>query len=415
MVRKVVCLLALVLPLLAADGIPLSEYRERRANLRKNLDGVMVVFANEQRDVDQLRDGIFQDPNFEYLTGWKDPGAALLVARDEEILFLPQRNERMERYTGRKLGAGDPDATARTGFDKVLPLFKLETNLVRLLEKGPKVYVLNYQPQVEKIRPLFGLHEEANAQPLIARLRMTKSEAELALIERAADASMEAHRAAWKRMKPGLFEYQIAATMEEVYHDRGCERNAYAPIVGSGPNSVVLHYSADRRRMDNGEVVVMDVGAECSSYAADITRTVPVGGKFTPRQREIYEVVLGAQKAAIAAIKPGVMMSGGPGSLQQIAKDYMDQHGKDLHGEPLGKYFIHGLGHHVGLDVHDASLPMTPLEPGMVITIEPGIYIPEEGIGIRIEDMVLVTANGGKVMTAALPKDPDEIERLVGK
>ncbi len=414
MVRKLLCLFGLVLPLLASDGIPLSECRERRANLRKNLDGVMVVFANEPRDVDQLRDGVFQDPNFEYLTGWRDLGAALLVSRDEEILFLPPRNERMERYTGRKVGADDPDAAARTGFDKVLSLAKLETNLVRLLGDEPKVYVLGYQAPVAKIRPLFGLHEEANAQPLIARLRMKKSEAELALLQKAADATMEAHRAAWKRMRPGLSEYQIAATMEDVYHERGCERNAYAPIVGSGPNSVVLHYSADKRRMDNGEVVVMDVGAECSSYAADITRTVPVGGKFTPRQREIYEVVLGAQKAAIAAIKPGVMMSG-PHSLQQIAKDYMDQHGKDLHGAPLGKYFIHGLGHDVGLDVHDASIPMAPLESGRVITIEPGIYIPEEGIGVRIEDMVLVTEQGARVLTGALPKEPDEIERLVGK
>jgi Xaa-Pro aminopeptidase len=167
--------------------------------------------------------------------------------------------------------------------------------------------------------------------------------------------------------------------------------------------------------MDSGEVVVMDVGAECSGYATDVTRTVPVSGRFTPRQRELYEIVLGAQKAAIAAIKPGIKLRGEGPSLHQIAYDYINTHGKDLHGEALGKYFTHTLGHHVGLDVHDPGDPGTPLEPGMVITIEPGIYIPEENIGVRIEDTLLVTADGAKNLSEALPRDPKDIERLVGK
>jgi Xaa-Pro aminopeptidase len=195
--------------------------------------------------------------------------------------------------------------------------------------------------------------------------------------------------------------------------EHGCEV-AYSPIVGSGPNGVVLHYSANQRRMDNGEVVVLDAAAECDSYASDITRTVPVGGKFSARQREIYLVVLGAQKAAIAALKPGVRLSGEGDTLTKLAKDYMDAHGKDLHGEGLGKYFVHGLGHQIGLQVHDPNLN-GPLEAGMVVTIEPGIYIEEEGIGVRIEDVVLVTENGAKVLSAALPREPDEIEKAVAK
>ncbi len=166
--------------------------------------------------------------------------------------------------------------------------------------------------------------------------------------------------------------------------------------------------------MDNGEVVVLDAAAECESYASDITRTVPVGGKFSARQREIYLVVLGAQKAAIAALKPGVRLSGEGDTLTKLAKDYMDAHGKDLHGEGLGKYFVHGLGHQIGLQVHDPNLN-GPLEAGMVVTIEPGIYIEEEGIGVRIEDVVLVTENGAKVLSAALPREPDEIEKAVAK
>jgi Xaa-Pro aminopeptidase len=160
--------------------------------------------------------------------------------------------------------------------------------------------------------------------------------------------------------------------------------------------------------------VLMDVAAECSGYATDVTRTVPANGKFTPRQREIYDIVLGAQKAAIAAIRPGVRMRGDPGALQEIAMEYINTHGKDLHGDPLGKYFTHGLGHHVGLDVHD-PMDNTPLKAGMVITVEPGIYIPEENIGVRIEDTLVVTENGSRNLSGALPREVSEIEKLVGK
>ena len=154
----------------------------------------------------------------------------------------------------------------------------------------------------------------------------------------------------------------------------------------------------------------MDVAAECDNYASDITRTVPVNGKFTPRQRDIYNIVLGAQKAAIEAIKPGVAMA----KLTTIAKEYIDTHGKDLHGESLGKYFIHGLGHPVGLDVHDpGGAQGAVLKENMVITIEPGIYIPEESLGVRIEDTLVVTKDGSRNMSGALPRDPDEIERAL--
>jgi Xaa-Pro aminopeptidase len=162
--------------------------------------------------------------------------------------------------------------------------------------------------------------------------------------------------------------------------------------------------------------VVMDVAGECGNYASDITRTLPASGKFTPRQREIYNVVLGAQKAAIAAVKPGMTIGRAtPDSLYKIAFDYINTHGKDSHGEPLGKYFVHGLSHHVGLDVHDASDTAAPLKAGMVITVEPGVYIPEENIGVRIEDVVLVTEKGPQVLSAALPSDPDEIERALAE
>jgi Xaa-Pro aminopeptidase len=160
---------------------------------------------------------------------------------------------------------------------------------------------------------------------------------------------------------------------------------------------------------------VMDAAAECDGYAADITRTVPASGAFSVRQREIYKIVLGAQQAVIAAVKPGMQLAvkDGPASLYRIAYNYIDSHGKDREGRSLGRYFTHGIGHQVGLDVHDADVPDTALSENMVITVEPGIYIPEENLGVRIEDMVLVTSSGAKVLSSALPKEPEAVERAI--
>ena len=409
---RIVLTLLLLLGSLFADGIPREEYQKRRADLRKSFNGVMVLFgAVESED---LHSGFFQDTNFLYLSGWREPGAVMILTAKEETLFLPPRDLHGELYTGRKLGPDDADAPQKTGFQKVLPRGALQAALSRALESESRVYTVPGDPQAQKIKALTVFHEDGDATREIAKLRMVKSATEIDLIQKATDATVAAHLAAWKAMKPGEYEYEIASLMSSTYFSRGCERHAYAPIVGSGPNSVVLHYSSNHRKMDSGEVVVMDVGAECSDYATDVTRTAPANGKFTPRQREIYEIVLGAQKAAIAAIKPGIHMRG-EASLQQIAMDYINSHGKDLHGEPLGKYFIHGLGHHVGLDVHDLSDQNAPLKAGMVITIEPGIYIPEENIGVRIEDTLLVTESGSRNLSGALPREVQEIEKLVGK
>jgi len=293
--------LLLLLGPLFGDGIPREEYRARRAELRRSLDGVMVLFgASESED---MRSRFLQDTNFLYLSGWRDPGAAMLLTKDEEMVFLPERNVRGENFTGRKIGPDEADAPKKTGFDHVLPRTAMETTFLRLLDHSRRVYTLPNQVEAQRLIQMAPLHEQVSAVAPIASLRMIKSPAEIELITKAVDATVAAHLAAWKRLRPGLFEYQIASTMEQNYFDRGCEGNAYSPIVGSGPNSTILHYMADRRRMGAGEVVVMDVGAECDEYASDVTRTVPVNGKFTAREREIYEIVLGAQKAAIAAAK----------------------------------------------------------------------------------------------------------------
>jgi len=403
--------LAVFLVPLASAKIPLEEFHTRRAALQKTLDGVLLLSSRAEG-----RDEVFranQEPNFLYLTGWDEPGARLLLTPSREILFLPHHNERLEHYVGKRTAANDPNARTITGFSEVLPIERFEAELDQALTTSEKIYTLLNTPFAEKLKILYPFRDVVEAAPMIAKLRMKKSPAELAEIQRATDVSLEGHRAAWKRMAAGLYEYQLQATLVDTFLEHGCEDVAYFPIVGSGPNSTVLHYSSNHRRMDRGELVVIDSAAQCDDYASDITRTAPVSGKFTKRQREIYEIVLGAQNAAIAAAKPGIRLSG-PVSLTQIAKDYMDAHGKDLHGEPLGKYFIHGIGHQVGLQVHDATVD-GPLEAGMVVTIEPGIYIPEENIGVRIEDVILVTENGAKLLSAALPREPDEIEKAVAK
>jgi Xaa-Pro aminopeptidase len=248
----------------------------------------------------------------------------------------------------------------------------------------------------------------------IEALRTIKSAGEIAFLRKAIDLSLDAHLAAMKMMRPGVWEYQVAATMVEVHGLGGSEAEGYAPIVGAGFNSTVLHYDKLARKIEDGDIVVLDVGAQYSGYSADITRTLPANGKFTARQREIYDIVLGAQNAAMAALKPGMnLCKSGDKSVFKISFDYINSHGKDQHGNKLGQYYIHGLGHHIGLDVHDPGAYCKALEPGMVVTMEPGIYIPEENLGVRIEDDVLITEKGYELLSKRLPRDPAEIEKIM--
>jgi Xaa-Pro aminopeptidase len=404
------------------------EFAARREELRTSIsDGVLVLFGNKESE--DLHYSFFQESNFYYLTGWEEPGAILVMTPEpekdapdaselkglpREILFLPRRLPSEEKWTGRKLGPSNPNAREITGFSTIMPAEQFESELQKLLGIYPSLYAIAGDPNAAALQQIAPMRVINDVKPTIARQRMEKSVEEIARIQRATDASIDAHRTAWRTIEPGRYEYQIAAVMVETYMAEGCRRSAYAPIVGAGPDSTILHYSRNSRRMDAGEIAVIDVGAECDHYASDITRTVPVNGKFTARQREIYDVVLGAQKAAIAAVKPGMTIGRKtPNSLYKIAYDYINMHGKDLHGQPLGKYFTHGLSHHVGLDVHDESDNDEPLAAGMVITIEPGVYIPEEKLGVRIEDVVLVTETGAKVLSSALPVDPGEIERAL--
>lgn len=440
--------LALSLMLLIAASLfgierqPNDIYRARRQAFAAQLQGgVFVLFAPTENEGPNDLFGFRQDDNFYYLTGLTDPGAALVIAPQAdkltlpegktsrpytEILFLPARNPVQEKWTGPKLNPETANAAQQTGFDRVLSQDVMPAELRKLLPIGrgsgpvwsfaaaPGVPSSSYAALEWLARDnVIANTHVADASKLIARLRQHKDAGEIELIRKATNASIEGHRAALRAIHAGVTEQQISALMQYKYLSAGCERAAYAPIVGSGFNSTTLHYSDNKNTLKDGDLVVMDVAGEYSMYASDITRTAPVSGHFTPRQREIYNIVLGAQRAVIAAFVSGKSMLNGtaPDSLDKVARDYISSHGKDLHGEALGKYFIHGLGHYVGLNVHDAGDYSVPLGPGAVFTDEPGIYIPEENFGVRIEDILYVDANGKLIdLTADLAHTPEEVE-----
>jgi Xaa-Pro aminopeptidase len=419
---------------------PNADYHVRREKLAaKTKGGAVLLFAAMEADGPNAVYGFRQDNNFYYLTGWRQPGAALLIvpASPEkpdsparpytEILFLPNHNYVQEKWTGPKLGPEDANARSITGFDKVEVLDNLRIELVNLLASRTPVFTDIVTPDdsstsTEAIEWL----KRANAfplgtsfqdvRPLLSSLRTFKDDGELELIRKAADASTAAQLAAFKNIKPGMGEQEVSALLQYEWSKRGCERPAYAPIVGSGFNSTVLHYSDDDGPIKDGDLVLMDAAGEYSMYASDVTRTVPANGKFTARQREIYEIVLGAQEAAIHAFQSGKSTLRGnvPDSLYKAAFDYINTHGKDSHGQPLGKYFIHGLSHYVGLAVHDDGDYNIPVGPGMVFTIEPGIYIPDEKIGVRIEDDFYVNRDGKLInLTGNLARTPDDVEHAM--
>jgi Xaa-Pro aminopeptidase len=424
----------------ALDRQPNTDFRLRRQSLASKANGgAVLLFASNEAEGPNDLYGYRPDDNFFYLSGWSEPGAALLIvgganSQDHsytEILFLPNHNPSQEKWTGPKLGADSPDASKVTGFDHIEVLDNLRSELVRLLPLRKATVFTDIVADDEisnSTAPLDWL-KRANAfpvgvsfqdvRPMLASLRTYKDSGEIERIRHATDASIAAHFAAMRTVKPGMTEREISALMQYEWGKRGCERPAYAPIVGSGFDSTVLHYSDDSGTMQSGDLVVIDAAGEYSMYASDITRTLPVAGKFTARQREIYDIVLGAQQAAAAAFRSGKshLRRDQSDSLHDVAYNYINTHGKDLHGEPLGKYFIHGLGHYVGLNVHDTGDYDVPLGPGAVFTLEPGIYIPEEKLGVRIEDILYVDQDGKLInLTGNLPHTADDVERaMAGK
>jgi Xaa-Pro aminopeptidase len=394
--------------------LPQSEYAARRrkllASLRKSLG---LVFAGEGGG-DHFR----PHPHFEYLTGITDePGAVLVldpthpVVSRRERLFLRPLNPEEDRWEGYRMEISQP-LRERTGFEAVFRLNLLPRFVTESAARCKSLSCLHPLAQYNQpVSPDLDIFQKiAQRAPgmviedrshLLAQMRAVKSKREVAMIQRAIDITAAGFDAGLKAIRPGMNEFQVQETIERAYRDRGSRRTSFSTIVGSGINSTVLHYGANDKTIEDGDLIVIDSGAVWNGYAADITRTVPANGRFTKRQREVYDIVLRAMEAAIKAVKPGAHLM----RIDKVARDIIKKAG-------YGDCFIHGTGHHLGLETHDIT-PDEPLRAGAVITIEPGIYIPDERIGIRIEDDVLVTSTGSKVLSAMIPKKADAIERLM--
>jgi len=259
--------------------------------------------------------------------------------------------------------------------------------------------------------------EVKDVAPMIDELRKVKSDGETTLVQKAIDITGMAEIEVSKMIHPGLYEYQLEGKILDTFVSNGAERVGFPSIVGSGIYSTILHYSENQNQIDDGALVVVDIGAEYKYYTADITRTFPANGKYTARQREIYQLVLDTQKYAQSQMKPGVTKLR---EMTQIARDYMKRsplRAKDLDGNEhtMDFFFIHGLSHYLGMDVHDVGDTSKPIQNGEIFTIEPGIYIQSEALGVRIEDDYIMTEHGAEKLSKHIPSEPDEIERLIAQ
>jgi Xaa-Pro aminopeptidase len=422
--------LLLLAPLLAASPlsaqagspggpVPVELLKARRAAFLAAMPtGVAVITSSKIRSVegDYPQDSDYREANdFFYLTGVESPGGMLVMVQPDSgkapgsaMLFLAPPPARPDPVSAARTAA-DSLGAALSGFEQVQPRRPMPRG--RGLAGAPAP-VDPMDAVIDSIAKAHNVARVANYRRTIGPLRAVKDADELRRLRRASEISAEAHREAMRQTRPGMQEYEVEAIVEYTFRRRGAERVGYPSIVGAGFNSTLLHYDLSRAPAKDGDVLLIDAAAEFGYYTADLTRTFPVNGKFTPRQAAIYNLVLGAQQAAIDALKPGITMA----ELNQISRKYMDEHSGTLCGDkPCTRYFIHGLGHMVGLDVHDINPNFTQLRPGMTLTIEPGIYIPEERLGVRIEDVLLVTEQGNENLTKAAPRTVADIEKLMAE
>jgi Xaa-Pro aminopeptidase len=428
------------------------EFARRRAQLMRLMGAgaiaILPAAPVRQRNSD-VEYNFRQDSDFYYLTGFPEPEAvAVLIpgrAAGQYILFTRERNPERETWEGRR--AGPAGATAQYGADDAFPISDIDEILPGLLEGRERVfYTMGLSPEFDqhviswvntlRAQARSGLHppqEFVALDHLLHDMRLYKSRAELQLMRRAGQIGADAHVRAMRFCRPGRMEFEVMAELLHEFHRHGADIS-YHPIVGGGANSCVLHYHENSSRLHDGDLLLVDAGCEYGYYASDITRTYPVGGRFSPEQRAVYEVVLEAQRAAIERVRPGNHWNEPHDAAVRAITQGLKRIGL-LKGPLAGlirdgayrKFFMHRTGHWLGMDVHDVGDykiedEWRVLEPGMVLTVEPGIYIAAGtrgvsrrfwNIGIRIEDDVVVTRKGCEVLTGGAPKEPDEIEALM--
>jgi Xaa-Pro aminopeptidase len=438
----------------AVRGRGPEEFRARRERFLQSIgNGVAVLAAAPElvksRDTEVL---YRQNSDFFYLTGFLEPDAvAVLTPHDPEhrfTLFVRPRDPERETWSGRR--AGVEGARERYGADAAYPIAELDERLKALVEPGDALWysiqadggemdarMLKLLAGYRRTRPRAGKGPWDLRDPaqLLDLMRVIKEPGELALMREAAELAARGHLAAMRAGRPGVGEWELQALLDQTFRAHSATSGTSFPaIVGSAANATILHYVTNQRRIEDGDLVLVDAGAEVGFYCSDITRVFPASGRFTPPQRAVYRVVLRALEAAIAAVRPGAPAN----AMHMAARAELVQGMIDLkllEGEPeelikeekFKRFFMHNTSHWLGLDVHDAGPyrgadgEPVPLEPGMVLTIEPGLYIPEDaedvpaelrGIGIRLEDDVLVTEDGHEILTRGVPVDPDEVERI---
>jgi Xaa-Pro aminopeptidase len=411
-----------------------SFFAARRDALMKKIDGAVAVLQGAPDT--RAYAAFHQDNDFYYLTGVETPDALLLLdaSQHRSILFLPARDEKSERWEGLRLYPG-PEARRQSGIDEVMELSQFGEELEKRKHSLRELYA-PFSPQefaaTSRDRAL--QHDSArqndpwdgrlsrestfeknlqvklgpeiqikDLSTILDEMRRVKDAQEIERLREAGRIGALGFQEAIRSAKPGNYEYQIAAVAEFIFSWEGASGPAFFPIVGSGPNSCILHYSQNSRKAESGDLVVMDFGPEYRNYQSDITRTFPISGKFSKEQSKVYQAVLEAQKAALAKVRPGATFS----ELNAAAKNVLERYG-------YAQYLPHGVSHYVGMSTHDVG-DWKPFEPGVVITVEPGVYMPEGNLGIRIEDTVLVTRDGYEMLTGGIPKEIGEIEKLMSE
>ena len=434
-------------------AIPRQEFARRRRNLKERMEENSIAILSAAPERTRNRDVEYpyrQNSDFWYLSGFPEPGAVMVLIPEREhgefVLFCRERDPEMETWNGYR--AGPDGAVEHYGADDAFPIDDIDDILPGLIEGRDRVYHdLGRDPDFDRqlmhwvnsirARVRSGAHPPGEFLALthhLHDLRLVKSAAELRTMRRAGEISAAAHVRAMEKVRPGMYEYQLEAEYLHEFMRHGARYPAYPPIVGGGHNACILHYIENSRKLRDGDLVLVDAGGEYEYYASDITRTYPVNGRFSRNQRRVYEIVLAAQQAAFASVKPGNHWNRPHEEALKVLVDGMIELGL-LEGErderiengDYRPYFMHRTGHWLGLDVHDVGDYRVDdewrvLEPGMTLTVEPGLYIPKDdssapaglrGIGVRIEDDVIVTRKGHEVYTTDVPSDPDEIEKLM--
>ncbi len=427
---------------------------ELKSFIDKMEDGSVAIIpaAHEKQRSYDTEFKFRQDSDFWYLTRFPEPDAIAVITKGGKkpyTLYVRPRDPLMETWFGRRQGV--EGAEKNFGVDKAASIEKFDEDLPKLLNGYEKLYyrfavdpqldqkILGYltEQRVQRLKNAYPPHTIIDPTPIIGDMRLHKSEKEVELMQTAANIAAEAHILAMKKVKPGMNEGQVEALMEAYMKDKGASGVAYNSIIGGGDNATILHYVENNMPLKDGDLILIDAGAEYQGYASDITRTFPVNGKYTQAQREVYDVVLDVQRQCVEYTKVGNTHQGRQEFSIELLTEGMKKLGllkgktKDLiKKKEYLRYYMHGVGHFLGLDVHDAGRYYTdqqakqprPYAPGMVLTVEPGLYIPPDdksapakyrGIGIRIEDDVVVTETGNINLTSAVTKDPDEIEALM--